>query len=321
VTVFADAARRWRSSFKSGARIACLGHHRHLGLGRGIAGTAIGAATGDRPRCDHRRTGDRGDVAIGLGSANAPGHAESGRRAVTDQLGRLPDLPGTAEADQLSSRGRGHLQQVLAWAIVFGWPTLAARLAQLVAAGGSRRTRTGTSVRRTYSSGFAAGSISQTVPTTFGPATGAAGSGGGGGSSSASVAAASPAAVAAARYQLLVTAGRNVQNAFPALTVQRDVLMLAAHGQFRWRENTEPKLRWWQSAAAPGPWWEQRVRLWPAHPGTLGDINGCVRSVVEAAVVAAAEVVAAAGAEALCSSRLMALAAACAAARRPSTSA
>jgi uncharacterized membrane protein len=92
----------------------------------------------------------------------------------------------TAEADQLKfEEGEDIFSKYLPWAIAFELADRWQRVcAQLVAAG--RITPdpywyTGPSY---YSSGFAAGNISQTVANTFDPPPAPAGSGGGGGSSS-----------------------------------------------------------------------------------------------------------------------------------------
>lgn len=107
-------------------------------------------------------------------------------RAMTDQVIGFRTYLATAEAEQLRfEEGEDIFSKYLPWAIVFDladrWQQICARL---VAAGripAEPGWYTGPSY---YSSGFAAGSISDTVSRTFDPPPQPASSGGGGGSSS-----------------------------------------------------------------------------------------------------------------------------------------
>lgn len=107
-------------------------------------------------------------------------------RALTDQTIGFKTYLETAEADQLRfEEGEDIFSRYLPWAIVFDLADRWQRVcADLVAAGripADPLWYTGPSY---YSSGFAAGSISDTVANTFDPPPAPAGSGGGGGSSS-----------------------------------------------------------------------------------------------------------------------------------------
>jgi uncharacterized membrane protein YgcG len=176
------------SSFASGARVACLGMVAIWVVGAGIAGTAIGAATGGFGRAAGIVIPVLAViVAIGIWiGKRAKGQRNPAGRAVTDQLVGFRTYLATAEADQLRfEEGEDIFSKYLPWAIAFELADRWQRVcAQLVASG--RITPdpywyTGPSY---YSSGFAAGSISQTVAHTFDPPPAPAGSGGGGGSSS-----------------------------------------------------------------------------------------------------------------------------------------
>jgi len=176
------------SSFASGARCACLAMVGIWVFGAGIAGTAIGAATGGLGRA---MVIVIPVVAVIVAmviwiSKRARGQRNPVGRAVTDQLIGFRTYLATAEADQLRfEEGEDIFSRYLPWAIAFDLADRWQRVcAQLVAAG--RITPdpywyTGPSY---YSSGFAAGTISQTVANTFDPPPAPAGSGGGGGSSS-----------------------------------------------------------------------------------------------------------------------------------------
>lgn len=157
-------------------------------FGAGVIGTAIGAATGGLGRA----------VVIGLPvlavivaigtvvSQRAKGQRNAAGRAVTDHLIGFRLYLSTAEADQLRfEEGEDIFSKYLPWAIAFDLADRWQRVcSQLVAAGripADPYWYTGPSY---YTSGFAAGSISQTVAHTFDPPPAPAGSGGGGGSSS-----------------------------------------------------------------------------------------------------------------------------------------
>lgn len=176
------------SSFASGAKIACLGMIGIWVFGAGLAGTVIGAATGGLGRAASIVIPVVAVlVAIGIWfGIRGRGQRNAAGRAVTDQLIGFRTYLATAEADQLRfEEGEDIFSKYLPWAIAFGLADRWQRVcAQLVAAG--RITPdpywyTGPSY---YSSGFAAGNISQTVASTFDPPPAPAGSGGGGGSSS-----------------------------------------------------------------------------------------------------------------------------------------
>jgi uncharacterized membrane protein YgcG len=176
------------SSFASGARLACFGIVVVWVFGAGFAGTAIGAATGGPGRAVTIAVPVLAViVAIGIWiGIRARGQRNAAGRAVTDQLIGFRTYLATAEADQLKfEEGEDIFSKYLPWAIAFELADRWQRVcAQLVAAG--RITPdpywyTGPSY---FSSGFAAGSISQTVAHTFDPPPAPAGSGGGGGSSS-----------------------------------------------------------------------------------------------------------------------------------------
>ncbi|WP_343972100.1 MULTISPECIES: DUF2207 domain-containing protein [Kribbella] len=171
-----------------GARVACLGILGTWIFGGLIGGTAIGAATGGLGRAILFGVPALAVViaiAIWFG-VRGRGQRTAAGRAVTDQLVGFRTYLATAEADQLKfEEGEDIFSKYLPWAIAFELADRWQRVcAQLVAAG--RITPdpywyTGPSY---YSSGFAAGSISQTVANTFDPPPAPAGSGGGGGSSS-----------------------------------------------------------------------------------------------------------------------------------------
>jgi uncharacterized membrane protein YgcG len=176
------------SSFAGGARCACLAMVGFWVFGAGLAGTAVGAATGGLGRAAAIAIPVLAVIVaimvwIGI---RARGQRNAAGRAVTDQLIGFRTYLATAEADQLKfEEGEDIFSKYLPWAIAFELADRWQRVcAQLVAAG--RITPdpywyTGPSY---YSSGFAAGSISQTVAHTFDPPPAPAGSGGGGGSSS-----------------------------------------------------------------------------------------------------------------------------------------
>ncbi|WP_020384726.1 DUF2207 domain-containing protein [Kribbella catacumbae] len=176
------------SSFSSGTKIACLGMVGIWVFGGLLGGTVIGAATGGLGRA----------VTIGLPAVavlvaigiwfgiRGRGQRNAAGRAVTDQLVGFRTYLATAEADQLRfEEGEDIFSKYLPWAIAFGLADRWQRVcAQLVAAGRippDPYWYTGPSY---YSSGFAAGNISQTVANTFDPPPSPSGSGGGGGSSS-----------------------------------------------------------------------------------------------------------------------------------------
>jgi hypothetical protein len=176
------------SSFASGARIACFGMIAIWVFGAGIAGTAIGAATGGPGRAAIVIIPVVAViVAVGIWiGKRAKGQRNPVGRAVTDQLVGFRTYLATAEADQLRfEEGEDIFSKYLPWAIAFGLADRWQRVCtQLVAAGripSDPYWYTGPSY---YTSGFAAGSISQTVANTFDPPPAPAGSGGGGGSSS-----------------------------------------------------------------------------------------------------------------------------------------
>jgi uncharacterized membrane protein YgcG len=157
-------------------------------FGAGIIGTAVGAATGGLGRA----------IVIGLPvlavivaigtvvAQRAKGRRNPAGRAVTDQLIGFRLYLSTAEADQLRfEEGEDIFSKYLPWAIAFDLADRWQRVcAQLVAAGRIPADPYWYSGPSYYTSGFAAGSISQTVAHTFDPPPAPAGSGGGGGSSS-----------------------------------------------------------------------------------------------------------------------------------------
>ncbi|MGC4941649.1 DUF2207 domain-containing protein [Kribbella sp. DT2] len=157
-------------------------------FGAGIIGTAVGAATGGLGRA----------VVIGLPvlavivaigtvvTQRAKGRRNPAGRAVTDQLIGFRLYLSTAEADQLRfEEGEDIFSKYLPWAIAFDLADRWQRVcSQLVAAGRIPADPYWYSGPSYYTSGFAAGSISQTVAHTFDPPPAPAGSGGGGGSSS-----------------------------------------------------------------------------------------------------------------------------------------
>ncbi|GAA1517851.1 DUF2207 domain-containing protein [Kribbella lupini] len=157
-------------------------------FGAGIIGTAIGAATGGLGRA----------IVIGLPvlavivaigtvvTQRAKGQRNPAGRAVTDQLIGFRLYLSTAEADQLRfEEGEDIFSKYLPWAIAFDLADRWQRVcSQLVAAGRIPADPYWYSGPSYYTSGFAAGSISQTVAHTFDPPPAPAGSGGGGGSSS-----------------------------------------------------------------------------------------------------------------------------------------
>ncbi len=176
------------SSFATGTKVACLGMVGIWVFGAGIAGTAIGAATGGL---------GRGAsivipvvavlVAFGMWmSKRGKGVRSPAGRAVADQLIGFRTYLATAEADQLRfEEGEDIFSKYLPWAIAFDLADRWQRVcAQLVAAGRIPQDPYWYTGPSYYSSGFAAGSISQTVAHTFDPPPAPASSGGGGGSSS-----------------------------------------------------------------------------------------------------------------------------------------
>ncbi|WP_328323992.1 DUF2207 domain-containing protein [Kribbella sp. NBC_00382] len=176
------------SAVSGGARVACLGIIGTWVFGGLIGGTAIGAATGGLGRAlTYGIPALAVLIAIGIWfGVRGRGQRNAAGRAVTDQLVGFRTYLATAEADQLKfEEGEDIFSKYLPWAIAFELADRWQRVcAQLVAAG--RITPdpywyTGPSY---YSSGFAAGNISQTVASTFDPPPAPAGSGGGGGSSS-----------------------------------------------------------------------------------------------------------------------------------------
>ena len=176
------------SSFASGARIACLAMVGIWVFGAGIAGTAIGAATGGLGRAAVILIPVVAViVAIGIWiGKRSKGQRNPAGRAVTDQLIGFRTYLATAEADQLRfEEGEDIFSKYLPWAIAFDLADRWQRVcAQLVAAGRISPDPYWYTGPSYYSSGFAAGSISQTVAHTFDPPPAPAGSGGGGGSSS-----------------------------------------------------------------------------------------------------------------------------------------
>lgn len=176
------------SSFASGAKVACIGMIAIWAFGAGIAGTVIGAATGGFGRAVSIIV-PVAAVLIAIGvwfGIRGRGQRNAAGRAVTDQLIGFRTYLATAEADQLRfEEGEDIFSKYLPWAIAFDLADRWQRVcAQLVAAGRippDPYWYTGPSY---YSSGFAAGNISQTVAHTFDPPPAPAGSGGGGGSSS-----------------------------------------------------------------------------------------------------------------------------------------
>jgi hypothetical protein len=176
------------SSFASGARCACLAMVGIWVLGAGIAGTAIGAATGGLGRAAIIVIPVVAVlVAVGIWvGKRGQGQRNPAGRAVTDQLIGFRTYLATAEADQLRfEEGEDIFSRYLPWAIAFDLADRWQRVcAQLVAAGRIPSDPYWYSGPSYYSSGFAAGSISQTVAHTFDPPPAPAGSGGGGGSSS-----------------------------------------------------------------------------------------------------------------------------------------
>jgi hypothetical protein len=107
-------------------------------------------------------------------------------RALTDQTVGFRTYLATAEADQLRfEEGEDIFSRYLPWAIVFDLADRWQRVcAELVAAGRIPPDPIWYTGPAYYTSGFAAGSISDTVAHTFDPPPAPAGSGGGGGSSS-----------------------------------------------------------------------------------------------------------------------------------------
>ncbi|GAA1571417.1 DUF2207 domain-containing protein [Kribbella sancticallisti] len=176
------------SSFTSGFKLACLGIIGFWVFGAGIAGTAIGAATGGLGRAAIVIIPVVAVlVAIGIWiGKRARGIRNPAGRAVTDQLIGFRTYLATAEADQLRfEEGEDIFSKYLPWAITFGLADRWQRLcAELVAAGRIPPDPYWYYGPSYYTSGFAAGSISQTVANTFDPPPAPAGSGGGGGSSS-----------------------------------------------------------------------------------------------------------------------------------------
>ncbi|TWD84289.1 putative membrane protein DUF2207 [Kribbella amoyensis] len=175
-------------SVRSAFPIACMAIVGIWVFGAGIFGTAVGAATGGLGRAMIVIVPVLAViVAIGIWiGKRAKGVRNPAGRAVTDQLIGFRTYLSTAEAEQLRfEEGEDIFSKYLPWAIVFGLADRWQRVcAQLVAAG--RITPdpywyTGPSY---YTSGWAAGSISSTVASTFDPPPAPAGSGGGGGSSS-----------------------------------------------------------------------------------------------------------------------------------------
>ncbi|MEV8371346.1 DUF2207 domain-containing protein [Kribbella sp. NPDC056861] len=176
------------SSFASGAKIACMGMIGIWFFGAGLAGTVIGAATGGLGRAVSIVIPVVAVlVAIGIWfGIRGRGQRNAAGRAVTDQLIGFRTYLATAEADQLKfEEGEDIFSKYLPWAIAFGLADRWQRVcAQLVAAGRITPDPTWYYGPSYYSSGFAAGNISQTVANTFDPPPAPAGSGGGGGSSS-----------------------------------------------------------------------------------------------------------------------------------------
>lgn len=170
------------SSFASGARCACIAMVGFWVFGAGFAGTAIAAATGGLGRAASIAIPVLAViVAIGLWiGKRSKGQRNPAGRAVTDQLVGFRTYLATAEADQLRfEEGEDIFSKYLPWAIAFGLADRWQRVcAQLVAAGRITPDPYWYSGPAYYSSGFAAGSISQTVANTFDPPPAPAGSGG-----------------------------------------------------------------------------------------------------------------------------------------------
>ena len=176
------------SSFATGTKVACLGMVGIWVFGAGIAGTAIGAATGGLGR-GASIVIPVVAVLIAFGmwiSKRGKGVRSPAGRAVADQLVGFRTYLATAEADQLRfEEGEDIFSKYLPWAIAFDLADRWQRVcAQLVAAGRIPPDPYWYVGPSYYSSGFAAGSISQTVAHTFDPPPAPASSGGGGGSSS-----------------------------------------------------------------------------------------------------------------------------------------
>ncbi|MDX6262900.1 MAG: hypothetical protein QOH84_4588, partial [Kribbellaceae bacterium] len=176
------------SAVSGGARVACLGILGTWVFGGLIGGTAIGAATGGLGRALTIGIPALAVViAIGIWfGVRARGQRSAAGRAVTDQLIGFRTYLATAEADQLKfEEGEDIFSKYLPWAIAFELADRWQRVcAQLVAAGRIPPDPYWYVGPSYYSSGFAAGNISQTVASTFDPPPAPAGSGGGGGSSS-----------------------------------------------------------------------------------------------------------------------------------------
>ncbi|HEU4947105.1 MAG TPA: DUF2207 domain-containing protein [Kribbella sp.] len=176
------------TSFAGGARCACLAMIGIWVFGAGLAGTAIGAATGGLGRAAAIVIPVVAVlVAIGIWiGKRSRGQRNPAGRAVTDQLIGFRTYLATAEADQLRfEEGEDIFSKYLPWAIAFELADRWQRVcAQLVAAGRIPPDPYWYSGPSYYTSGFAAGSISQTVAHTFDPPPAPASSGGGGGSSS-----------------------------------------------------------------------------------------------------------------------------------------
>jgi hypothetical protein len=176
------------SAVSGGARIACLGILGIWVFGGLLGGTAIGAATGGLGRAlTIGMPALAVVVAIGIWfGVRGRGQRSAAGRAVTDQLIGFRTYLATAEADQLKfEEGEDIFSKYLPWAIAFELADRWQRVcAQLVAAGRITPDPYWYAGPSYYSSGFAAGSISQTVANTFDPPPAPAGSGGGGGSSS-----------------------------------------------------------------------------------------------------------------------------------------
>ncbi|MDX6280413.1 MAG: hypothetical protein QOH03_1484 [Kribbellaceae bacterium] len=176
------------SAVSGGARVACLGILGTWVFGGLIGGTAIGAATGGIGRALLFGIPALAVViAIGIWfGVRGRGQRTAAGRAVTDQLIGFRTYLATAEADQLKfEEGEDIFSKYLPWAIAFELADRWQRVcAQLVAAGRITPDPYWYVGPSYYSSGFAAGSISQTVANTFDPPPAPAGSGGGGGSSS-----------------------------------------------------------------------------------------------------------------------------------------
>jgi hypothetical protein len=176
------------SAVSGGARVACLGILGTWIFGGLIGGTAIGAATGGLGRAISIGIPALAVVvAIGIWfGVRGRGQRNAAGRAVADQLVGFRTYLATAEADQLKfEEGEDIFSKYLPWAIAFELADRWQRVcAQLVAAGRITPDPYWYVGPSYYSSGFAAGNISQTVASTFDPPPAPAGSGGGGGSSS-----------------------------------------------------------------------------------------------------------------------------------------